>query len=148
MIPPAGTVANQAELGMVLTQILQRIYQHGIRPDWWKLPPPDQAGWAALSRLIDQEAPHCRGVILLGLDAPVEQLIQSFRQCSAFPLCRGFAIGRTIFATASQQWLAGTLDDAGFQQQIRRNYRTLVQAWLQRHQPTSLAADTTTGASV
>ncbi len=133
VIPPAGSVANQAELGVALTACLSRIYDQQIRPDWWKLPAPDKAGWTALTNLINSRAPHCRGVILLGLDAPAEQLMQAFRDASSFPLCRGFAIGRTIFAAPSQQWLAGTLDDAAFVQQIRSNYRVLVSAWLSRH---------------
>lgn len=133
VIPPAGSVASQAELGVALTACLSRIYDQQIRPDWWKLPAPDKAGWAALTALINQRAPHCRGVILLGLDAPAEQLMQAFRDASGFALCRGFAIGRTIFGAPSQQWLAGTLDDAEFVQQIRSNYRMLVSAWLSRH---------------
>lgn len=133
VIPPAGSVAEPAELGTVLTRCVQRIYQHGIRPDWWKLPAPDRAGWAMLSRLIEAEAPHCRGVILLGLDAPAEQLMQSFRDSSGFALCRGFAIGRTIFGQPSQQWLAGHINDDEFTRQIRSNYRALVSAWLGRH---------------
>lgn len=135
VIPPAGSTANQHELGLALTQSLEMIYQRGVRPDWWKLPAPDAAGWTAISAVIQREAPHCRGVILLGLDAPAATLIQAFRQSSAFPICRGFAIGRTIFAQPAQAWFEGKLDDQGFQQHIRQNYRVLVQAWLNRHQP-------------
>lgn len=137
VIPPAGSVASQAELGVALTECLSRIYDQQIRPDWWKLPAPDKAGWAALTTLIQQRAPHCRGVILLGLDAPAEQLMQAFRDASGFALCRGFAIGRTIFGAPSQQWLAGTLDDDSFMQQIRSNYCALVLAWLSRHDATT-----------
>ncbi|MDZ7867586.1 MAG: DUF2090 domain-containing protein [Rheinheimera sp.] len=133
VIPPAGSVASQAELGVALTACLSRIYDQQIRPDWWKLPAPDRAGWTALTTLINSRAPHCRGVILLGLDAPAEQLMQAFRDASSFPLCRGFAIGRTIFGVPSQQWLAGSLDDAALVQQIRSNYRALILAWLSRH---------------
>ncbi|MFN6262414.1 MAG: 5-dehydro-2-deoxygluconokinase [Chromatiaceae bacterium] len=133
VIQPAGSVASQSELGGALTECLSRIYDQQIRPDWWKLPAPDKAGWAALTALINQRAPHCRGVILLGLDAPAEQLMQAFRDASGFALCRGFAIGRTIFGAPSQQWLAGQLDDDSFMQQIRSNYCALVLAWLSRH---------------
>ena len=133
VIPPAGSTTSQQELGVALTQSLQMIYQHGVRPDWWKLPAPDQAGWAAISDLIQREAPHCRGVILLGLDAPADSLIQAFRDSSAYPICRGFAIGRTIFGQPALGWFGGELTDHDFQQQIRSNYRRLVQAWLSRH---------------
>ena len=59
--------------------------------------------------------------------------MQAFRNSAAFPICRGFAIGRTIFAKPSQAWLAGEITDAHLQQQIRDNYRALVHAWLNRN---------------
>lgn len=128
VIPPANSVRTDH----TVADALQLIYQQGIRPDWWKLPPQTPAGWQLVSDVIAREAPHCRGVILLGLDAPANELMQAFRDSAAFAVCRGFAIGRTIFAKPSQDWLAGKLDDAGLQQQIRANYRALTQAWLSR----------------
>lgn len=128
VIPPAGSERTDS----TVADAMQLIYQQGIRPDWWKLPPQTPAGWQRISALIAKESPHCRGVILLGLDAPAAELMQAFRDSAAFPVCRGFAIGRTIFAKPSQDWLAGKLDDAGLQQQIRHNYRALTLAWLAR----------------
>ena len=128
VIPPAGSAQDD----QTMVRSLQLIYQHGIRPDWWKLPPQSKTSWAAISELVAREAPHCRGVILLGLDAPAAELMQAFTDSAAFPLCKGFAIGRTIFAKPSQAWLAGNMTDTELQQQIRDNYRALVQAWLNR----------------
>ena len=40
-------------------------------PDWWKLPDPGSDGaWEAIAEVIGRHDPHCRGVLLLGLDAP------------------------------------------------------------------------------
>ena len=128
VIPPAGSAQDD----QTMVRALQLIYQRGIRPDWWKLPPQSKSSWAAISALVNREAPHCRGVILLGLDAPAAELMQAFTDSAAFPLCKGFAIGRTIFAKPSQAWLAGEITDALLQQQIRDNYRALVNAWLNR----------------
>jgi 5-dehydro-2-deoxygluconokinase len=128
VIPPAGSVQDD----QTMARALQLIYQRGIRPDWWKLPPQSKNSWVAISALVHREAPHCRGVILLGLDAPAAELMQAFTDSAAFPLCKGFAIGRTIFAKPSQAWLAGEITDAHLQQQIRDNYRALVNAWLNR----------------
>jgi 5-dehydro-2-deoxygluconokinase len=128
VIPPAASAQDD----QTMVRALQLIYQRGIRPDWWKLPPQSKTSWAAISELVAREAPHCRGVILLGLDAPAAELMQAFTDSAAFPLCKGFAIGRTIFAKPSQAWLAGNMTDTELQQQIRDNYRALVQAWLNR----------------
>lgn len=123
---------------------MAQIYQLGVRPDWWKLPPQTAAGWQAVSDLIQREAPHCRGVILLGLDAPLVDLCAAFATTAAFPICRGFAIGRTIFGAPAKAWLGGQIDDSELQRQIRANYRQLTQAWLNRRQTNPRSA---TGAS-
>jgi 5-dehydro-2-deoxygluconokinase len=36
-------------------------------------------GWTALSEIIERRDPHCRGVVILGLDAPAEQLRADFK---------------------------------------------------------------------
>lgn len=129
LIPPKDLPQHE----LTVAELVERLYHAGIRPDWWKLPPQSPAGWQALSQLIAQHAPHCRGVIMLGLDAPLAQLSADFATAAPYAICRGFAIGRSIFAAPSRLWLAGQIDDAGFEQQIRSNYRQLVLAWQQRH---------------
>ena len=46
--------------------------------------------------------PHCRGVLLLGLDAPEAELMAAFAMARRHPVCKGFAVGRTIFAQAGR----------------------------------------------
>ncbi len=58
---------------------ISRFYNLGIYPDWWKLPPLSAEGWTALSEIIARRDPHCRGVVILGLDAPAEQLRADFK---------------------------------------------------------------------
>ncbi len=136
MIPPKDFPVDD----LTVCNAMAQIYQLGVRPDWWKLPPQTAAGWQAVSDLIQREAPHCRGVILLGLDAPLVDLCAAFAATTAFPICRGFAIGRTIFGAPAKAWLAGQIDDGELQRQIRANYRQLTQAWLNRHQTTPSSA--------
>jgi 5-dehydro-2-deoxygluconokinase len=38
-------------------------------------------------------------------------------------------VGRTLWVEASQQWLRGEVDDAGFIDTVARNFATLVDAW-------------------
>ena len=95
-----------------LARALQRFYDLGMRPDWWKLEPDDRAeSWANIARVIEANDPLCRGVVLLGLSAPEAQLIASFDAAAACPMVKGFAVGRTIFAAAAEAWLAGKMSD-------------------------------------
>ncbi|MEP2653206.1 MAG: DUF2090 domain-containing protein, partial [Paraglaciecola sp.] len=111
---------------------MKMIYDLDIRPDWWKLPSPSKTAWAKMSDLVEQRSPHCRGVILLGLDAPFEELTQGFVDSASFPLCKGFAVGRSIFSGPSEAWLSNKISDDQLKQQIGQNYMTLVDAWNKR----------------
>ncbi len=50
----------------------------------------------------------CRGVVLLGLEAPYEALKGRLATAAHRRRYEGFAVGRTIFADASKAWLGGT----------------------------------------
>lgn len=56
--------------------------------------------------------PHVRGVLILGLDAPIDSLRSSFRSAAAQPLIRGFAVGRSIFGDAARAWFRGEINDS------------------------------------
>ena len=113
-----------------VSSVLQRFYDLGMKPDWWKLEPDDRPeAWANIERVIAANDPHCRGVVLLGLSAPEKELIASFRAAAASPLVRGFAVGRTIFADAAQKWLAGKMSDDEAIADLARRFGVLVEAW-------------------
>ena len=112
-----------------LPRILRRFYNLGVRPDWWKLEPQSAAGWRAVSAVIDDCDPHCKGIVLLGLDAPEQRLREGFAAAAAAPRVRGFAVGRSIFAEPARAWFAGTLDDAGVQAEVARRYRSMISLW-------------------
>ncbi|HEY8012382.1 MAG TPA: 5-dehydro-2-deoxygluconokinase, partial [Dongiaceae bacterium] len=60
-------------------EMIRRVYALGIKPDWWKLAPPeDPAGWRLIEDAIAEADPLCRGVVLLGFDAPLAELEASF----------------------------------------------------------------------
>jgi 5-dehydro-2-deoxygluconokinase len=109
---------------------LAQIYAAGVRPDWWKLPPqPDEAGWAAVARVIERHDPHCRGVLLLGLDAPQADLVAAFDAAAPHPVVKGFAVGRSIFGHAAREWFSGRIGDAAVVEQVAARYAALVAAW-------------------
>src|SRR3546814_7125567 len=63
-----------------VARVLATFYRLGIKPDWWKLEPqPGAAAWQAIDRVIAEHDPLCRGVVLLGLEAPEAQLAADFR---------------------------------------------------------------------
>jgi 5-dehydro-2-deoxygluconokinase len=113
----------------IVLRAMKRLYNLGIYPEWWKLPPPTAAEWPAIDALIDERDPYCRGVVLLGLNAPIGTLARGFADAAAARTCRGFAVGRTIFHDASRAWLAGELDDAGLVARVRANFEALIDAW-------------------
>ncbi|MFC0398528.1 bifunctional 5-dehydro-2-deoxygluconokinase/5-dehydro-2-deoxyphosphogluconate aldolase [Paraburkholderia rhizosphaerae] len=127
VIPP-----KRAELPAdadTVVRALKRLYNIGIYPEWWKLAPLDAAQWKAVDALIAERDPYCRGVVLLGLSAPVEQLVDGFRAAAASATCRGFTVGRTIFHEPGHAWLAGEIGDDELIARVRRTFETLIAAW-------------------
>ncbi|MGF1624654.1 MAG: PfkB family carbohydrate kinase, partial [Alphaproteobacteria bacterium] len=113
-----------------LARAIERLYALGIYPDWWKLPDPGSAtGWANVAEAIESGDPHCRGVLLLGLDAPIEALEESFSRAAASQVCKGFAVGRTIFGAAARGWFKGEIDDAEAVLRMAAMFGRLIQCW-------------------
>jgi 5-dehydro-2-deoxygluconokinase len=111
-------------------QIIQRFYDLGIYPDWWKLEPfTTDTAWANACGAITRNDPHVRGVVVLGLDASEEALATSLALAARQPLVKGFAIGRTIFGDAARAWLKGTMTDAEAVAQMSDRYARLGQLW-------------------
>lgn len=110
--------------------MIQRFYDLGMKPDWWKLEPTeDSDAWANIEAAIRANDPHCRGVLLLGLSAPQAALIASFDAAAAAPIVKGFAVGRTIFAEAAEQWLSGAIDDETAISDLADRFSVLIDAW-------------------
>ncbi|MGL6159516.1 bifunctional 5-dehydro-2-deoxygluconokinase/5-dehydro-2-deoxyphosphogluconate aldolase [Microbulbifer sp.] len=111
---------------------LKRFYNLDIKPDWWKLPPLAAQSWDAVEALLKERDPHCRGVVILGLEAPVDQLQAGFNSAAGKPVVKGFAVGRTIFMEPSREWMLGNIDDDEFVRRIKNNYHQLIELWRQR----------------
>jgi len=110
---------------------MKRLYNLGIYPEWWKLAPMPAAQWQAIDALIGERDPHCRGVLLLGLNAPLASVVAGFRDAAGSKSVRGFAVGRTIFHEPARAWLAGEVDDAGVKARVRTTFEALIEAWRQ-----------------
>ncbi len=136
VIPPKDLPRD----GQTLLRALRRLYNIGIFPDWWKLEPMPAEGWRLLEQLIAERDPYCRGVVILGQSAGVDELAAAFREAAAARICRGFVVGRTIFQAPSREWLAGRIDDAALVAQIRANFEELIHAWREARGPYEEAA--------
>jgi 5-dehydro-2-deoxygluconokinase len=91
-------------------KVIQRFYDIGVSPDWWKLEPMQtDAAWAAACATIERNDRYTRGIVVLGLGSDEATLKASFAAAAKHPLVKGFAVGRTIFAKAAEGYMAGTM---------------------------------------
>ena len=126
VIPPRDMPSEAS----TLPEALDQIYRFGIFPDWWKLPPAATAQeWESIAEVIERHDPHCRGVLILGLEASEEKLQQSFRVAAPHAICRGFAVGRSIFSDAAAAWFSNQMDDTKAVQDIAQRYARLITLW-------------------
>ncbi len=111
-------------------EIIQRFYDIGVYPDWWKLEPMQtDAAWRNACNAIEARDPHVRGIVVLGLDSPAAELEKSLALAARQRLVKGFAVGRTIFANVAAKWLAGDVTDGEAVAEMAGNYSRLCQAW-------------------
>jgi 5-dehydro-2-deoxygluconokinase len=114
-----------------IPRALQELYDLGIKPDWWKLEPQaSAAAWAKVDATITRNDPWCRGVVLLGLEAPQAELEAAFAATADAPIVKGFAVGRTIFAEPAEAWFAGRITDEQAIADMARRFEELTKAWL------------------
>jgi 5-dehydro-2-deoxygluconokinase len=127
IIPPKDMTPTGTADAAVL-RMLTRLYNLGIKPEWWKLAPMDASAWSELAELVAARDPHCRGAVILGLNQPLEVLAAGFRQAT-HPVVKGFMVGRTLWAEPALAWLAGRINDATLVEQVAGHFATLVDAW-------------------
>ena len=125
IIPPAVLPVDDE----TIARALARLYEIGIRPDWWKLEPCSEAAWENIVGAIRAHDPLCRGILMLGLSAPIPDLIASFAAAARFPLIKGFAVGRSIFHDVATEWLSDRIDDSAAVEAMASRLSSLVEGW-------------------
>lgn len=127
IIPP---IVEGATANTLVPAAIDRLYDVGLEPDWWKLPPMDSpAVWHDSAEIIRRRAPYCRGIVVLGLESSESELAAAFAAARDEPLVKGFAIGRHIFWQAAADWFAGKIDDHEAVTIIAGRYRRIVELW-------------------
>jgi 5-dehydro-2-deoxygluconokinase len=113
-----------------VARVVERLYEIGVKPDWWKLEgQATKTGWDNVARAIETGDPLCRGVLLLGLEAPEKDLAQAFALAHNCRVVKGFAVGRTIFAEPAVEWFAGRIDDREAVERMAAAFARLSDLW-------------------
>ncbi len=113
-----------------IAHALAEHYALGIKPDWWKLEPQASAkAWSTIARVIETNDPLCRGIVILGLDAPEAELAAAFKIAAGQPAVKGFAVGRTLFGEVAQAWLAGKMTDEAAVADMAARFQRLCDLW-------------------
>jgi 5-dehydro-2-deoxygluconokinase len=119
-----------------LAAVMQRFYAEGVKPDWWKLPPARSAEtWLRAGDEIRRYDPSCRGMLVLGMTSSAEDLKLAFDACAEEPLCRGFAVGRSVFLKSAEAWLRGELSEAALVDDVAERFRWCIATWETRTAP-------------
>jgi len=110
-----------------VADVLARLYEHGIKPDWWTLEPqPGVSAWESCARVIAANDPYCRGV-LLTLDEAASAA-PALAAAATTPIVRGFIAGGSIVASAAPSYEAAT-------QEIAERFRALIAVWIGARDP-------------
>jgi 5-dehydro-2-deoxygluconokinase len=125
IIPPRSLPAADD----LIVRSMKRFYNLGIHPEWWKLEALSPSQWRDVDALLAARDGFCRGVLVLGLNAPIEELKASLADARDARTCRGFAVGRTLWVEPARSWLAGAIDDASLIDQVAANFADLIAAW-------------------
>jgi 5-dehydro-2-deoxygluconokinase len=117
-----------------VARAIEELYALGIKPDWWKLEPQlTSAAWSNIEKSIHANDPYCRGIVLLGLDAPEDELARAFALTAGHGAIKGFAVGRTIFSSVAESWLGNKINDAEATLQMATRFGKLTDVWNKSH---------------
>jgi 5-dehydro-2-deoxygluconokinase len=111
-------------------RLVNRFYDIGIYPDWWKLEPMQtDAAWTATCHAIAKRDHHVQGIVVLGLGQSEAELATAFQLAAQHPLVKGFAVGRTIHGDVGRDWMAGRIDNQVAVATMAANFRRLCKYW-------------------
>jgi len=116
----------------LVVQVLEYLQDHGVEADVWKLEGLDRSEDAervvATARRDGRDSVQC---IVLGRDAPEEQLDHWLRTAAPVDGFVGFAIGRSNWEEPLEDVVHEGLDTETAEGLIAANYRHFVDTWLE-----------------
>jgi 5-dehydro-2-deoxygluconokinase len=131
LIIPDDFTENKSHLsaGKTLGDAMEKVYQAGINPFWWKITALDnEEEWQTMTRVLDKYDPEV-GVIILGNNAPLEKFKTWFRVARSTPHTCGFAVGRSIFWEPWVQFAEGKITDTEISSMIAERYQRVIDIW-------------------
>jgi 5-dehydro-2-deoxygluconokinase len=118
-----------------LVELLQRLYEIGVRPDWWKVPPNRDPGvWRRIGEIVGGRDPYCAGILVLGQALEEGELAGFFAAAASEPRCNGFAIGRSIYGAEARRWLAGETTEEDLISSVAERYERMISLWRSRNE--------------
>jgi 5-dehydro-2-deoxygluconokinase len=131
-ISSGGPGALQADTD---ARALSRLYELGIRPDWWALEPQlRDRSWESCARVIGASDPYCRGILVV-LRVAVGQQAPLVATAAASPVVRGFIAGGSIIDEVAPAWLSGQKSAESVAAEIAERFRMVVEAWSANRDP-------------
>jgi 5-dehydro-2-deoxygluconokinase len=68
------------------------------------------------------------------MEASEDELERGFAHAARHPVCKGFAVGRSIFMDAARLWFQDRIGDREVVSRVEKNYASLVAAWRKARQ--------------
>ncbi len=125
VIPP-----DFAKHPTLVADAVEALYRLGLKPTWWKLPALERIEqWQEIAGIVRKHDPHCAGVIVLGLDQPLNELMPKLKLAKDGGIGVGFAIGRSIWRQPAERWFAKELSDQDAVAAIKQAFSKVIAAW-------------------
>lgn len=116
------------------TRLIADNYAHDIEPSLWKLEGYETLDAASTVAAQAHASGRTTGLIVLGRNAPVEQVRHWLDIARQIPSYVGFAIGRSVWREVLLHWEASTHrkdDRAAAEAAVARGYEQFVADWLE-----------------
>ncbi|HEV2228626.1 MAG TPA: 5-dehydro-2-deoxygluconokinase [Steroidobacteraceae bacterium] len=126
-VSPGGSGVLRADTE---ARVLSRLYELGIRPDWWVLEPqPRDLTWESCARVIGAADPYCRG-ILVALRTPGDEERALLATAAGSPIVRGFIAGGSMIDQVAPARLSREMSAESVIARMAERFRALVDAWI------------------
>ncbi len=112
-----------------LLEIMGRVYELGLKPDWWKLAPKNQLTWQKIISLVETRDEHCQGILLSSTDEPPSKLLQKIVLVKKFPLVKGVVVGENIFLGPIKDFYKKKINEEEAKNKIKRSYKNVIEFW-------------------
>jgi len=115
-----------------IIRLIQKFYDLGIYPDWWMIDSFRTNGfWQNINDLIMKKDKHIRGILVKGLDLPLNNLVSHYENAAKQHFVKGFVIENIVYGNTYNEWIAGNITDNKAIQEISNKYKMHCTAWQQ-----------------